>query len=542
MKLLAFLVLSVVCLLANSQTLPEQKIYKYGENRTPYPLYAGSFGMELEFNDATIETLAKNFEALYGSWDIDWATARAIRQLNPDFNLQSYHGNWRVDGRDRQYVEDGHLDEILYYRLGNLHTNISSSDTVLVLDDVFGGILPSTAHFDSSSTYRYDKLLYYITFLKIGDEYLRIIDTNATGVQVNRGFQNTLATAYKKGTPVLAPVYGRAPQAGTERSYDYRHDARSNLRWKSFLRSLLYDYNKHGGGIWIDILIGNLSQYAFTGETLPAERIWDIEKNQAYDPVDRAKHAEAGIRYVQDMFYQIYDTYPVIWGNNMMFPITADNDRLRMLLQTNEKPRPIDGFAMENTFAQYGYGGHSGKEFMYETYDDWQQNVRSIMYMGELKVSARPLIMDGGIDNKKFSQLPKERRHELFMYGYASYLMGVKVEEDGSVFSQFGLCPFVYNEDGNHSIEVDPCFTWDIGKPAETYASEDYLKYKIVDGKVFVRKFEKGIVLVNPSDEPEAGISLKKYGKLFVNPDSSEENITKVTLVPHQGMILLYSK
>ena len=195
---------------------------------------------------------------------------------------------------------------------------------------------------------------------------------------------------------------------------------------------------------------------------------------------------------------------------------------------------------MENCFAQYRYGGHSGKEFSYESYDSWQQNIQSIMYAGELKVAARPLIMDGGIDNKKFAMLPKERRHELFMYGYASYLMAVKVEADNRIFTQFGLCPFVYTEGSSPYVEVDSCFTWDIGKPAETYASVDYLKYQIKDLKAFARRFENGIVLVNPSDEDIKNIPLKTWGGALKDPGTHSEIRKTIDLPAHSGRILLY--
>ncbi len=540
-KLLSFYLL-IHAMFSFAQTRPDQHLAKYKDNNTPYPLYAGSFGMKLKFTDADIKLLGENFDALYGSWDLDYKTANKIRSVNPDFDFLAYHGNWRVSGKDLQYVENGHLDEILYYRAGILENEISAKEKLISIEDLFGSVIPSSAHVDSSKSYHENSEFKFITFLKIGKEYMRIQKVEGQKIEVERAWSNSKANNHKKGTPILIPVYGRAPDPDSKRGYEYRQDERSMLRWERFLSDIKKDYNKHGGGIWIDILIGNLAHYAVSGETLPVNRIWDLERNQRYDPIDRAKNAERGIRFIQEAFFKEYGKYPVIWGNNMMFPTNLQNDRLRMLLKTDEKPRPIDGFAMENCFAQYGYGGHSGKKFMYTSYNDWQLSLQSIMYTGELKVSARPLIMDGGIDNKKFASLPKERRHELFLYSYASYLLGVKVEEDGSIYTKLGLCPFVFQEDGNHYAELDPCFLWDIGLPRETYKSQEYLKYKMEGRKVFVRKFENGIVLVNPSEDIEENIDLDSYGKGFINPDVPGKTISKITVKPRNGVILQNKK
>ena len=368
----------------------------------------------------------------------------------------------------------------------------------------------------------------------------KIVAVDGNRITLRRGLDNTKPVQHTAGTNVLSPVFGRIFSPETSTYITYRHDERSKLRWQSFLRSCISEYLENGSGIWIDILIGNLSQYTATGETVPEERIWNIETDTYYDKLTRAKHAENGIRFVQETFYSIYNRYPVIWGNNIMFPHNMQNDRLRMLLQTENKPRPIDGFALENCFAEYGYGGHSGKEFSYKNYTEWQETIRAIMFLSELKVSARPLIMDGGIDNKKFAELPEWRRHELFLYMYASYLIAVKVEPDNKVYTMLGLCPVVHEEGKKPYIKTDPCFTWNIGKPVETAAPENYTDYNLKGTSVYVRHFENGVVIVNPHDSDTNTIKLAKISKKkLVNPETGAQT-EKVTLAPKRAVILLY--
>jgi hypothetical protein len=195
---------------------------------------------------------------------------------------------------------------------------------------------------------------------------------------------------------------------------------------------------------------------------------------------------------------------------------------------------------MENMYAHYGYGGGSGKEFMWVPPDEWEVHLQSLMLMGELQVNARPLMFDGGIDNLKFARLPEKERNRLILYGYASYLLGVKVEKDGAIHTQLGSCPLVVGADGHAKFHLYDCFLWEIGKPVETRQASDYHGYQVPGRGVFVRRFENGIVLVNPSVEAENSIDLSPFGGPFVNPATGANNLDRISLGPRTGSILLY--
>lgn len=368
---------------------------------------------------------------------------------------------------------------------------------------------------------------------------MKIITVNGNEVTVIRGFDKTIAQEYDANTPILSAVYGTAPTPTMKEEVTYRNDEATTLRWDNIYNSLDTEYQKNKGGVWIDIVVGNLSQFAQSGETVPANRIWDLKNQKIYDPTYRASMSEIGIKYMQDKFKTKFGFFPVIWGNNMLFPTSLEDGRIKMLIPTAIKPRPLDGFAQENAYAGYGTGGNSGDSFNWTGYEEWKKNLQSIIFMGEQKLAACPLVMDGGKDNGTFAKLPAERKHKLFMYCYTSYLLGVKVESDGKIYSKLGLTPVV-DENGKINMNVDPCLTFDIGKPTETLGFQEFEKYKIPNREVWVRKFENGIVLVNPTDKNEEDIDLTVFGKSFSNPDNKLNFLNTISLAEHSGAILYF--
>jgi hypothetical protein len=522
----------------HAQPAADMHIGSYKENATPYPIYAGLFGSSPVYDPAAIDVLGKNFDAYYGNFDIKSDVADAIRKLNPNFKFIKYQGAWQLNGASRVKVEN-QKDQVLHYRVGNLESKITATQTKFKISDLFGKIIASNSPNDKSVGYMENGFFKYITWLRIGDEVLKIMAVSGNEVEVIRGFDKTTSKEYAANTTVLSPVYGTAPTPSMKEEVTYRNDEATTLRWDNIYTSLESEYQKNKGGVWIDIIVGNLSQFAQSGETVPANRIWDLKNQKVYDPIYRASMSEIGIKYMQDKFKAKFGLFPVIWGNNMLFPTSLDDGRIKMLIPTTIKPRPLDGFAQENAYAGYGTGGNSGDIFNWTNYEEWKKNLQSIMFMGEQKLAAVPLIMDGGKDNGTFAKLPAERKHKLFMYCYASYLMAVKVEKDNSIYTKLGLTPIV-DDNGKISLQLDPCFTWDIGKPAETLGFQDFERYKIDNREVWVRKFENGIVLVNPTDKNEENIDLTAFGKAFSNPDTKLNFLNSISLPEHSGAILFY--
>ncbi len=505
---------------------------RYGADATPYPLYAMEFGVKKPLDREDVAFLTENFEAYFGSIEVSREMADYARELRPGFEFLHYIGNWRVNREALQRVENGERDSILYYRVGDLKRDLSPRETLLKINHVFG-TLPEVK--ESSPR----------VWLRIGDEWMRIREINQAGITVERGWSGSEAAAHLKGAPVLAPAQGRNREA-VDKPFQFRHDGGARLRWEQILDFMLERYRDNGSGVWIDILIGNFGIYTLGGEPLGIQsgREWDLRRNEPYTEENLSRYTEEAVTWMQQAFKDQTGVWPVIWANNMQFPLSREDPRLQLLLPSVRQPRPLDGFAMENMYAHWGYGGGSGKEFMWVPADEWEEHLQSLMLMGELKVNARPLMFDGGIDNLKFARLPHEERQRLIDYGYASYLLGVKVEEDGSICTIVGSTPMVVEAgpDGMGEqvrFHLYDCFTWDIGRPAENRPSDQYARYRLPGTPVFMRRFENGIVLVNPTGEAVSDIVLPEAVGNLMDPRTGRPVAKSISMGPRTGRILL---
>ncbi len=519
-----------------AQPASDQFVPRYQSDATPYPLYAGKFGESPEWTPARLQLLAENFDAFYGNPAFTAEHVKQLRAIKPTFQVVNYKGTWAI--RDTAIYEQSHRRDILYYRAGNLKAAVSASATTVELSDLLGALLPSTTAPGITVSGKNAAGSGYVTWLLLDQEFLRIEAVNGASATVTRGFAGTTASAHAAGTPVLAPVYATPPTSGASASLRYRHDPAVPLRWQSLLASAEADYASHGGGIWIDIITGNLSTNTMNGMPIPMNRRWDFRTQRGYTEADWDRAAEVGTTLMQEGFRAKRGVYPIIWGNNLMHPVALDRaspGRLGLLLATPEKARPLDGFALENCFGGYGTGGNSGKEWSWKSFDEWQLTLRSLMFLAELKVSARPLMLDGGQDNNNFAGEPASFRHQVLLYGYCSYLLAVKVEPDDRIFSMIGFTPFVGPKSGaERRIELPPWFQWDIGRPSETRLSADFAGYRLPGKTVFQRRFSNGLVLVNPADTGATTITLAQP---FFDPLAGA-TVTELTLPAKTARIL----
>ncbi|MBK1879308.1 hypothetical protein [Pelagicoccus mobilis] len=494
---------------------------------TPYPLYAIEFGVEFPIDKQRAKILTDHFDAYFGSIEVSKDIAQHTKTLDPDFEYVRYVGRWTVGSEARETIENGQRDQVLHYLLGELAEPIAPDTTTFKVANLYG-TLPDNSTLNETDVW-----------LRVEDEWMRITSATGKQVTVERAWDNSTASAHSKGASILAPVVGSKTKIRNGK-LALRHDTASRLRWQEVLEEALKHNRENDAATWIDILMGNFASYTLGGETVPMNsgRQWNFQTWSPYSEDDLAEETEKAITWIQNRYRDVTGEWPTIWANNMEFPQSPDSPRLQMLLPSEHLPRPLDGFAMENMYAHWGYGGGSGKNFMWVPEDEWIEHLQSLMLMGELKVNARPLMFDGGIDNLKFARLPHNERERLINYGYASYLMGVKVEPDGSIYTKLGSCPIAMIDD-KPQLHIYDCFTWDIGHPIETRLSSDALGYRIPNSSVFIRRFENGIVLVNPSAEQSNPIQLPDTEKTLIDPTIKTPASTTLSLGPRTGKILL---
>ncbi|WP_136078920.1 hypothetical protein [Pontiella desulfatans] len=529
-----------------AQPLPDQFVATYNENESPYPLYMGEQGPDPVWTADEIDIVARNFNACYGNpnWDSnDWNT---ITNLNPDFELVPYVGNWRVNNikyidetnPDTEYsqedIERDFKDQFLYYRFANLASAIDDAQTTITVNDALGSVFASTAAPGATYATHNGSAWEYVTWLVVEGEFMRIENVSGNTLTVTRGWDGTTASAHASGSAVAAPVYGTDPDPSGSSRFDYRTNPNNEMRYYDILNRILMEYDNRGGGVWIDIIEGGLSRNRMDGGGLSG-REWNIFDNTVQTETEESVGTNEGIDFIQNEFYARRGDYPVIWGNNVLHPTDNFSARLNLLRATTEKPRPIDGFAQENTVGGYGSGGDSGKEFNWTSNNNWLEHVESMMFMGEQQYSARPLMLDGGVDNRNFSAESDAFRNQVLLYGYATYLMAVIVEPDDRIFTQIGFTPLV-GPDGAKYVYLPRFFQWDIGRPTETEAAHNLMNYQVGSTEVFRREFENGIVLANPSDSTTHTVSLD--GQWF-DPMTSNL-ITQISMEPKTGRLLFY--
>lgn len=510
-----------------SQNAAERQPAFYSDDSTPYPLYAIEFGVDFPLDETITETLTDHFDAYFGSIEVSSPISAYAKDLRPDFEFYRYVGKWTVGDKAYRKVNKGNRREILHYWLGTLAQPIAKPDTKIKIEDLYGS-LPSTEH-----------LAEIDIWIQIGEEWMKVVKANRKQLIVERGWDNSTATSHEAGAPVLAPTTS-SRNVVREGRLTLRHDSASRLRWSEVVDEAITHHRENGAGTWIDILMGNFATYDLGGEpvSMDSGRQWNFREQRPYSEDSIAVETEKAITWIQEQFREEIGELPNLWANNMEFPVTSDSSRLQLLIKSENLPRPLDGFAMENMYAHWGYGGGSGKNFMWVPEEEWHEHLRSLILMGELKVNARPLMFDGGIDNLKFARLPKVERERLILYGYASYLLGVKVEPDDAIYTKLGSCPIVVDGD-QVSFHVYDCFKWDIGRPAETLSSKNYIAYQIPDTPIFLRRFENGIVLVNPSDKEVSTVRLPDDLSSLRDPASNKPISIPLTLGPRTGKILL---
>lgn len=523
---------AAVCLAAATaamaQPAPGMPVARYGDDETPYPLYAGTFGGDPEWTPEALDGLARQFDALYGNFDISREQADAVRSIKPDFQFAKYRGTWRTNSfGSAKTIEEKYRDRIQYYRVGDLAKALNEQSATVELSDMFGSLVASTAAPGRPSSYFENGECKFVSWIEIGGEFMRLESANGAKAAVARGFAGSPPAAHAAGTPVLAPVYSTPPVPGMREEVCYRADPADSLRWETLLADASEQYAKNGGGIWIDILTGYLSQQAMSGENVSrSPRLWNRRENQPYDKLAWELYAEEGIHAIQEGFRQAHGRYPVIWGNNLLHPLDPAAPDLRMLQATAQKPRPIDAFAQENCYFGYGSGGESGSDFSWVSAERWRVNLQSIMLMGELMVAAAPLSGDGGKDNSTFAKQSREFRNQVLFFSYASYLMAVHVEPDGRIYTKLGLCPVAEDESGKRSLEIPEFLRWPIGRPAETLRSAECDGYRMSGSDVWARRFEHGLVLVNPRDsETPARV---EFGRTYLDIDPLTGEARKV--------------
>ena len=272
---------------------------------------------------------------------------------------------------------------------------------------------------------------------------------------------------------------------------------------------------------------------------------WSFQYNTDWNRTTFAIANQERLTYVLNETKKALGHYPVITANNVAgsyFP--ADGDCKEFLEQnknvpyrTNLNGYSVESFAgreMNNDTYHDGcpYEGF-GLELVWNSYNTWLRNVQDVMDASQNNLGIMPMAAQAGCKSIRLETVPSNERDAFETFAYTSFLLAVE-KMNGN--SRLGIPPFYQNE--NMTLRyayVHPRYYWNIGNPIETYHYENVTNYRLNGKNTFLRYFENGLIMVNPTNITDENIALNKS---YYNPNT-EKWVKTIDSVGQRGYILL---
>ncbi len=435
----------------------ETRISKYGDNATPYPLFGHLWTEGLDYSDDMVDTLVATLDYIIGGSGVinSKAVSDRLHDADPRFQVIKYQGGWKTG---RSAAEQIKMD-LPYYRCGNLVSQISEEDTILVVkapsDNKGLGLLASEEG-------------NFITWLRIGDELMKIISVSSTSgypitVEVERGLDQSAITSHGLNAAITAPLYSVPPVPGGNNSglsyfatiYQVREPGLES-------NAIGYATNDHIDGIWIDILVGWLNAKNMTGGNYT---LWDHVNNNVLTDGENIKRTKDAIQRIFTGCYSRLGYYPVIYGNNVLYSHDFNSSsRGYMMVDSELHKKVIDGFCHENSWGhmsdnsgnidndgepihtddKYITVGENGHFLEWIIGDRWISNSKAITLLAQNNLPNQPMTINAGFKNQWFAaDLTDQVRYDFNKYCYASYLLAVHMDEDSLISCRMGISPMV---------------------------------------------------------------------------------------------------
>jgi len=532
--------------------------------RPQYKLYTMCSG-KMTLSEEDISRIARNFEFSHGKFSREQNDA--IRKINPNFKCLTYiNSTYTRSVDDVRLAESKYRNGLCMLLAARLAEPIDAGQTRFRVappreEKLAEGkpaaipIRASTIEGDfSSADAAKPSTKYYVFWIRIGDELMRVNKFDPAGgeIEVSRGFSASKPAGHKAGDNVFSPVYlGYKRTAGGPAKESMNDDADDDPGLVdgppggsgkekypgehpggpgSHLRYVLDPSSNDGNlwraqqalaamledgvdGVWMDTF--NCGTFNL-GDCLGRKaHPWNFTRNQAYDFDDFRLGQEKKVAFIQEFVKAQLGKYPFLVANNLHNYEPGRGGMKLLLVPTQVKPRPLDGFCMEGGLA-------------IRSLDGWKERIQLLMDAAQNGLAAMPII--GGAGAKSvLSEPDTPARDKAERFAYAGYLLAV--EKDGK--AMMGTYAF-YQADGKRFVKVHPMYYYPIGRPAETVKPDQLDSYLLKGLPVYRRAFTNGLVLVNPSQEA----CTVDLGRSYVDPDARKA-VTTVAMPAGTGKILL---
>ncbi len=509
-----------------------------------YPLYAIASGSP-ELSEADIEVLAGNFTLVQANLSED--VISKLHKVNPEFKAVRYFNSTYTSGADMVQMAEGEYRQALtMFKVAQLESGVDDHVASFVLKPVSQGkpisLRASTVSGNlSSDASGRPSTKHYVTWIRIGDELMRIdsFDRGTSHIYVTRGFDGTKSEAHDADSPVFSPIYlgstndtGAWP-GGPGDFLRYAFDPSNSAGVARLMDGMVEAFSDGYDGFWLDIC--SASPFNMCDSDGQHVTPWDFRTGQLYNKDTYREGQEIKVRTIQDAIHEKYGRWPVMIANNMKartFEL-GEGGQKQMLIPNKLKPRPIEGYCIENYAGGFAARASKRKGKVGPDYHDlekWRDNQMMLMTCAQEGLAAYPMIANAGSKSEMLEGLGAVR-DQFETFAYASYLLCI--EKDSP--TRLGL-PALYKENGRRFAKLHPRYTWPIGGPVETVSPAKLDKYKVEGRHSYRRYFINGVVLVNPSDKDDKEIKFDGGG--FINPETGKR-IKSVQMKAHTGKILL---
>ena len=540
----------------------QTRISEYGDNATPYPIYAHFWNQNLNYTPEINQKIVNNFDYIIGGGDISNNTGanldiNALKALDNQFQVITYQGGWssKVGNlNDKKF-------ELLFYLAGTLRTGIDATTTSIVINRPstnkgLGLVASEDGNFE--------------TWLRVEDELMKITTVSSTTsypvtVTVERGYDGTTPVAHSSNTVITAPVYTEAPVVGGNNAnlsyFNPVFGARKDELKNNAIELARF---KNQDGIWIDILVGLLGAKNMSGGNYT---LWSYESNKALNNQEINLRTKDALDEMYDGFYALLGYYPVIYGNNVLYNQNYNTSARGFVMEkTAQHPKGLDGFCHENSWGHMSDDSsgidndgepvntadiyrvvskyNNGRFLEWYMGNTWINRCKAIALLAQRELPNQPMTINAGFKNIWFAyDLTNEQRYDFHKYSYASYLMSVHVDANNKIASRMGISPMTEEANGNVDLVVEPFFFYDIGVPTETYNHNGFTQYRVGSNNLYARKFSKGLVLINPfSNDMSQSVTISSItgdGEVYLNPEDGDNQVTSVQLKSRETMLLL---
>lgn len=346
----------------------------------------------------------------------------------------------------------------------------------------------------------------YCFWIRVDGELMKVlaVDAKSGGLKVQRGFESK-AAAHAKGAVVLTPVYlGNRNQLDAYRHSNSWPGGPDYLRYaldpaseaaQQYKANLIADLMKAGyDGAWLDTFqpvpynlcdaLGRKVNY-----------FWDFKGQRRYELESYMSSLQVFLRGVRQKVKAAAGKEPVLAANSVSGSYALGS---KQLFAAPDRPDLLDGgYCFEDSFiSPKNAGGKKGKKlqasFSPAKPEHWLRNVEN--EADAARSGLRALCMMGPAGYVAAYINPAlENYPELLQFSWCSFLLTVTKERT----TWFGL-PLLVTQKGGQGgfLPLSEMFYAKLGDPLD---GNEPAKLKQGSGPCYVRKFQGGLVAVNPA-------------------------------------------